>query len=606
MNETWTNNAKENDIFDTEKSKKIARLKHRMSLYLRMFGLTGVTVNIGFDEKTSCHLTQDGIIISLNPEAIDRLADRQWFGTQGNLPERAASILVIVHEIFLARDFIDSTFRIDTAEDNRISREARSYFINSVNNIFADAYLKNIPYTKRYLSAYISRQVRHLIEDAPLHIQFMIALHIYLMEETPILKTSDAIARLFVDDQYGILQKMTAALSTPSLTYREKHRIAEDILGAEFIKLFNQDMRAYSSYQLFTLYDQFQFYGEINIPESDDYKGIPTRDIRQRAQQLYNLFDDKSIDRLLEDRYEHPESTTKEEVAASLLSLPKTIEKSNLAQSGISTESYGNTLARWFGTIRQVADVFIKLASPKEFLTVPRFALRKAFRGRRFHPGAMVEAMTQLQIKHERPIWQPTIQVSSTEYLSFAGLDVYLLLDVSGSMQGKNASYASAMSTCLIEGLRLARHQVEIDSKQPDVDVRIQLLAFGSGWAELTPLCKEPTFSQKEAAFYNLLHPQSDQTMVSGALKHVRRSSTQYPFRDSLCLVVSDGLFSDNLMAYKTVQTMPAKCYVGHINIGELGGIPITEHFETIEDPAFLPGKLKSILEAQLEKTMVE
>ncbi|MDR2715922.1 MAG: VWA domain-containing protein, partial [Coriobacteriaceae bacterium] len=146
------------------------------------------------------------------------------------------------------------------------------------------------------------------------------------------------------------------------------------------------------------------------------------------------------------------------------------------------------------------------------------------------------------------------------------------------------------------------RHKVELDPLQKTVDVRIQLLAFGSGWAELTPLGPEPSPHQKQATLYNLLNPQSDHTMINGVLKYIRDSAKQSPGREVISIIVSDGLFADNLMAFKTVQNMPKNCFVCHINIGGFAGVPITLDYETVDDPVWLPTMLERILSSYLER----
>lgn len=589
--------------FEAEQARRVAKLKRQLSLLSRVYGIAGITADIGNQEKNRCRLTRDGIIISVNPEALERLATRQWYGAQGSLSLRIADFMVLTHLVLLASDYLDPTYCRDAFESNRHLTQPNQFFANSIDGIVADASLRMIPSLAPFFPAYISRQISHDIEAAPLHVQFLTALKLYLLEPSPRIKMASTIEALFAEDAHGFIQRMSDELLEKRLPYEARHETAKTILGDMFLKLLYHDLRLYSLFQFMSSYDQFSYCGEVEDEDADGSGNMMTRDVQQRAQQLYTLMSGQDIDKMIEDRYDSSDSESKDGIGSTLLTLPRTLSQTDEPLvSAESEEGYASTVSRWFDIIQQVADVFIDLASPTESITVPRYAPRKAFEGVRLSPQAVPEAMTQIETGRMQAIWQPVVKVLRTQDLQFSGLDVFLTLDVSGSMQGQNAEYASAMGICMLEGLALARHRAETDAKQRNVDVRVQLLAFGSGWAELTPLCTDPSLAQKETALYNLMHPESDHTMVNGALKHVKESATLFPERDTICIVVSDGLFADGLMAFKTVQAMPGNCFVGHINIGEFGGIPITPDYEILESPVMLPARLKSILSAYLAR----
>lgn len=600
------NNPEEDVVYDAASTKRIAQLRRQLALLARVYGVAGYSANIGESEKNQCRLTQDGIIISLNPAAIERLAERQWYGSQGALTLEIADFMVLTHEVLLAQDYLDPSFSLSTTSDSSVTAQTKRFFINSINDLVADASLAKVPYAKPCFSAYISRQISHTLEVAPLHIQFLIALKILSLEESPTLKAEPFILNLLSSDEHRFIDRIQGELLGKRHNYEERHLIAEDILGPVFSNLLNRDMRRYSAFQFFSIYDDFSFFGEVDDPEQEGHKKSTSREVKQRAQELYSLVSSKDIDRMLDDRNESTDAAAKEELGSGQLSLPKAetqLEGASIAQE--STEGYRNTVARWFDVIQDVAQVFIELATPKESIAVPRYASRKAHEGKRLSPQALSEMLVQINTRQAQAIWQPSKRVIRTQDLQFSGLDLFLLLDLSGSMQGQNAEYASAMAVCMMEGLELARHQVELDSKLGDVDLRIQLIAFGSGWAELTPLCKEPSFAEKEQALYNLLHPESDNTMVNGALRYVSDCATRYRERELICLIVSDGLFADNLIAYKTAEALPSNSFLGHINIGEFRGIPITPNYDSIEDPGLLPMMLSRILSAYLERRTV-
>jgi hypothetical protein len=393
------------------------------------------------------------------------------------------------------------------------------------------------------------------------------------------------------------------ALMAPGLTFKARRETADELFYPAFLSLLERDLIRYDSHLLRDLYDKVNPLGDSAASDSHLLNPSGAEATREDIEHFYTTTKDNLMEVTSAAMKDLGESTEQQDDGAPGLMLPRSGESPDeLCVDSGESPSYLATVNQWRPTIRGVADALLKLALPQELIAVPRYRAHASVEGVRLHPSALPLAFIQLETENPQTIWQPVKQLIRHQELQFGGLDIYLLLDVSGSMGGANARFATATSLCLIEGLQVARLRAQREQTQGEVDVRVQILAFGAGLTPLTPLVREPTLAQKELAFFNLMHPRSNFTKVNGALKHVRASTLANPSRKVLCLIVSDGLFSDNLAAFKTMQNMPRRVYAGHINIGDAYGIPLTPHFETISNPKLLPQKLQSLLEEYRQK----
>lgn len=522
----------------------------------------------------------------------------------GRLPLEVADFITVSHEVGRAFDSLRPDFYLELDKNPKKPDMSRRFFLTMVDDIAVDARLMHIPLVRAYSKAYLSRLLDANMAGLPLNIQLMCALKLYLLDVRDYLNLAVDIREVLGenDGPTPLAQQLAGFLLDPKTSYEDRHRLADEVLYPIFQGMVQKDLMRTDVYLLNDMYHQVSFFGEYESPPHKDFAEAEGQELQQRVEKIHDMMKTQDIDQMIRDRNEDVEDEGSSEDGAPRLALPGGGSPAeNLELDTPTIPSYSSMVNNWMGIIRGVAEVFMRLAAPKESIAVPRYKHRRAFEGPRFDPNAVMEASFQLSDMRPRAIWQPVKQEVRHQELRFNGLDIYLVLDVSYSMRGENAESASAMGICLIEGLRLARHQVELDAKQGPVDVRIQLLAFGSGWTELTPLCKELSPVQKEAAYFHLMNPESYHTMVNGALKKVRSGAQEHRDRDVLCLVISDGLFSDNINAFKTVQSMPPNVYVGHINIGGLAGVPITLHYEAISDPWLLPKKLQGILEEYFE-----
>lgn len=582
--------------YQTNRKVALPRLIEYLST---IYGLPGISTSIDTTKSNDCELTQEGIHITINPDSIEDLVHRKRFGVQGVLPLAIADLIVVTHEIYRAVDYKDPTFFIELEDTSFKRRAARHFFNTSIDDMAADVKLVNIPLITQYAEAFNSRFTTHDMVKMPHHIQFINALRIMLLEKNPSLVIAPEVEETLsdfknneVDAPHNIRNIIDASLS-----YKDRHDLADTYLYPPYLTHLRNDLASHDLYSIGKLYEEENILGALKSVKLGDLMMPSEPEMQEYNEELFRVTEDQIEQSVLESIPETENLSGDPDDDSPGLILPRTGESpDDLTIVMHSEEAYRVTARRWHTVISDVATLFLKLATPKENLTVPRYRHVAAIDGSRLNPQALTQAHIQLITGSPRPIWQPIEKRIRYQELQFSGLDFYLLLDVSGSMGGANAEYATAMAVCLIEGLQLARTRAEADPKQSTVDVRTQLLAFGAGWVELTPLCKELTFTQKETAHYNLMNPSSSFTAINGALKKVRENALEVPERNVICLIVSDGLFSDNLHAFKTVQNMPNNVYVGHISIGDALGIPITLHSETVYDPKVLPKKLHSIL----------
>jgi hypothetical protein len=268
-----------------------------------------------------------------------------------------------------------------------------------------------------------------------------------------------------------------------------------------------------------------------------------------------------------------------------------------------AAEAYARSLIRLRPTIKNVADVFAKLASPSEEILSPRYNLRASKDGARLHPRMIARIPLQQATGQEQAIWQPVSRQAKRQEVSFGGLDVHLLVDVSGSMQGGNARSAADTALCLTEGLQLARYRISRQNgayHQPDV--RTQITAFGSDSVILSQLSYQPSAPDKGRMFTNLRNPTSGSTLINQSLQQIRAIATGSPGRDQLAIIISDGQFHDFSEARQSSSNMPESVYTAQLVVGQELDAFISANHDNVTDNKTLPGKLYNVLRAYIRR----
>jgi uncharacterized protein YegL len=220
--------------------------------------------------------------------------------------------------------------------------------------------------------------------------------------------------------------------------------------------------------------------------------------------------------------------------------------------------------------------------------------------GFRLHPLRINQAAIQRTTRTPHAIWQPIKRSGRRQDLNFGGLDVYLLMDVSGSMKGEKARCAADAALCFIEGLQMASYMALASNGMKHPDVRIELIAFGAGFDVVCPLSYEPSGEQKGKVFFSLRNADSKGTYVNGALNSITRPARDESRRDKLVFIISDGKFHDPDEAGEAARSLQAIAHIKQVFIAETGTV-ISDSHETITSPLELPEKLFELLQERIK-----
>lgn len=581
---------------------RVEQVKRTVEHVAAISGLRTATVCVSAEGKTGCRLTRSGIDLLVNHELNEDIAARKRYGVRGTIALGEVDTMVACFVATRAQDFLLDDWRQRFDYQNNLSSPAQRYLQTCIDDMAAYArMISRIPFAKLHFEAYLSRAAAHVMASEPLHIQLMRTLRLYLFEDQPNVVVSPLIVECLgtaaaMDPRVAALERL---LFDESLSYSARHNQAARLITPLFTRMIKLDEEALSFYDLVHLYDNEQSYGASKDAANDENALRQEANETEFIQASLATVNEGNIDQLIADNNEAPVEAGK----TPSLSLPSmSAEAKAMAFLDDGRASYERTAERYHDTIERIAEVLVRIATPQEQLGVFRYRARLARSGTRMHPSTLVQAHLQLESGCENAIWQKRQRRSRPQNRQFHGMDIYVLLDVSISMTGKNASSAGALAVCLVEGIDRALQLAARDQQQGAVDIRTQLLAFGEGWAELTPLEFTHDHERKRFAFNLVNNPTSEQTLITAALKQVQARAAAEPTRNIVCLVVGDGLFADGLQARKCAMGLPLNVYLAHINIGAFNGLPLTGNFETIQDPALLPEKLHLVLARQLER----
>jgi hypothetical protein len=228
---------------------------------------------------------------------------------------------------------------------------------------------------------------------------------------------------------------------------------------------------------------------------------------------------------------------------------PEQLEKlkAELNLNDTDFAGYMATRQKYANEIQAVQDVLLQLRHERqnEFLAPGR---EVAARGHRIKVDKLVRAVAGAALGEQPDIWKHPSMAERMEY-EFDGLDLYLLCDVSGSMQGSKAEAAAASAVVLQEGLVGSSAQMAGEHMPT---VRLQVQAFGAGNTMLCSLTDEPNLQDFGRTYAALSNPNSGSTQVAGALSAI----TPEPNRLSVVAVVSDGAFHDGSLARQAGQKL--------------------------------------------------
>lgn len=219
--------------------------------------------------------------------------------------------------------------------------------------------------------------------------------------------------------------------------------------------------------------------------------------------------------------------------------------------------------------------------------------------GTNIHPDAVFDLVRQEKQKIlAEYIWQTNARCATRQTREFGGLDIHLLVDVSGSMIGTSADNATATAVCLLEGLALAKANIIRNNGYRLPDVRTHIIAFGSSAVELSLLAHQATPANLGRMYKALKHPSAVSTLISDALKLVQQTP---PERDGITIIISDGFFNDDKQAKQIIMQLPDNHYIGQFLIDQ-DGDSITDNYQIVNDSDTLPAKLLMLLQDYIRK----
>ncbi len=601
----------------------LERSVHQLGL---LYGVSGLQVAIKHGAGTSCSATESGLIVTIDPKQVVEGDGRDMNSPEyGHTTVEINALFMTAHELGHAKDFLDPAYRLDA------TRTAdRAFFDCLIDDTVIDKRNRRVPLFDSKADAVYAHQLPQDLTEMPKHVQLMYGIRITNVVNNPELQMSPEVEAIMTDltnfERDGATFDIPAVLTDPRTSLSERRRIANTFILPHYEALLEQDKQdkqdgqgegspqdgngngdfqdAYSQYEQAVHGHR----GEDGQPPHSDgtpddkVEGAGHDDLAQKlAEALKTKADNdkqakESAKAAAQASGKQDENGEAQDNEAQLSELAGTLAGEMKLSQG-DAESYVNSLDRWAPTIKAVSDVFMELAAPAGTIRSPRYKRGARTEGVRLHPKMMASVALQLTTDQEQAIWQPIVREARRQYVTFGGLDVHLLVDVSGSMQGSKAQCAADTALCLIEGLQLARHKVAREAGQyHQPDVRTQVIAFGSGTEVISPLSHTPSGQHKGKTYSNLLRPNSNSTLVNGALERVVKASQEKPKRDVIAIIISDGIFGDHSSALQTMAKMPRSAYVSHLVIGGQASNSITDHTEAVGNPNDLPSKLYGVL----------
>lgn len=588
-----------------------------------LVGLDGLEVVISPGAGWSCAVTKHGMTITADPY---QLAERRAISGPDASPVAAEELKDtpinpktehIIHTIF--HELGHATDYMDPAWTKMSNNKADAFFYNIIDDSAVDSRNRKIPLVNDANES-IYKNVLFPEDDltgVPRHIQLMYAV---------LLKTVTPDRQLIINgDVTTVIEKLQnikknsqshnlfTILADPRTTLKQRNFVAKNLIKPYYDTLLDQDKKdaqdangdsgeeqfeiAYSAYDLAahgqSHDDQTASTGQDDAPKISKDLASQLIEALKELQDSQKESTETNNQSQIKKEGENEDSSTQLQLSALAQEIAGEM---NLNQA--NAMMYANSVIKWQDTIRAISNVFLKLAGPTNTIRSPRYRHGPSIDGLRLHPSTLAVAALQLEMNTEQSIWQKVERKACRQDVAFGGIDIHLLVDVSGSMRsGEKAQCAADTALCLIEGLQLAKHKVSnINGQFHQPDVRTQIVAFGSETATLSAISPQSTNEQKSKTYVNLLDPNSGSTLVAGALEQVRDIASLTPNRESLVIIISDGDFHDHYKAAQLIASMPDNCSVSQLVIGNDVKQYITNEHKNISNPSILPGELLKIL----------
>jgi uncharacterized protein YegL len=247
--------------------------------------------------------------------------------------------------------------------------------------------------------------------------------------------------------------------------------------------------------------------------------------------------------------------------------------------------------------IHEVSEIFQLLTVPAVEYTSPRYRRHVSTAGSKLSPRDIFRVVVAQHSAEEPAVWWPVETIAKKEGFSFNGLDISLVVDVSGSMEGSKARSAAACAVMLMEGLEAARRNIQLRNPHaPKPDVRMQTIVFGGSEKVIAPMTFQTPPAQKGSTFTTILNADSSSTLVSKALNITVAGATQNPQRTQLVYLITDGDFYDHDTARRTIARTGSNYHLYEYIVQSPGTTPIVKTATHIANEHQLPMHLRQQL----------
>lgn len=337
--------------------------------------------------------------------------------------------------------------------------------------------------------------------------------------------------------------------------------------------------------------------------DEGDEEGAPQEDATNGRNDKGNLFSNlgKKVMHAVEDirdsisseQEDNSPRGQKESVEEMIGRLGGTVE-SELGLRGPDAEAYARALVLRRPLIEETAEIFQRLATIDMVQSRMRHTRQALPDGEKLHTGRLPEAFIQAEMDIPMEIWRGKKRQAPKVIRQFNGLDVWLHIDSSKSMNGAPALHAAEMSLVLVEGLLLARRYQakEIQNKQPDV--RVASMIFAGSTETIMPLSHEPSGQDRARMFINTKKADNSDTLVCPGLRTITDEARKNPERDIIGIVISDNMFGDSPTGI--VRSKPDNCLIWNFSLGGSDSLGVGKYAANVNRTSQLPPSLLNIL----------
>jgi uncharacterized protein YegL len=287
---------------------------------------------------------------------------------------------------------------------------------------------------------------------------------------------------------------------------------------------------------------------------------------------------------------ENAEDTTKAENATESLDKIAGAIAAELHLAKPEALRYASAIQSLRPEILQLAETFQLLAVPSVEYTSPRYRRDPATNGGSLSHRDIYRAVIASYSAQDPVIWRPVETIAKKEGLNFSGLDISLVVDVSGSMAGEPAEVSAQCFVMLAESVEAARRTMATKHPAaPAPDVRIQTIVFGSESKVVAPIGHTINPKAKGAAFRTIEQASSGSTIVSGALQKIATQAKAQPERSQVVYLITDGEFWDYDTAHNMARQFGPNTHLLQLVIKYPAARPLTHQIAHISDPHQLP-----------------